>query len=118
MQEGYRGPCIVNAGRATNDELCSWLKADAHNDSSLFGLLFPAVAPLLEAFFEGQMHGAHRGQIEVLIQNTLIAVCRRRAIYDPSRPFRAWLLELAREQRLIACPVTRQNEAISLRTTG
>lgn len=87
--------CLAMAGRASNDELRAWLGADARSDNRAFQALFQAVAPLLLAYFEGQLRG-RTAELEVLTLETLVAVYRHRASYDPRQPVRAWLLDLAR----------------------
>ncbi|MGC4012720.1 MAG: hypothetical protein QM805_29365 [Pseudomonas sp.] len=58
-----------------------------------------AVLPLLIAFFEGQAQAGRIGPRDLgeLLRATLRQVDRQRAGYDPAVPFRAWLLELARQ---------------------
>lgn len=92
---GDSGRCLVMTGRASNDELCAWLSADARSDSRAFQALFHAVAPLLLAYFEGQLPG-RAAELEVLTLETLVAAYQHRASYDPRQPFRAWLLSIAR----------------------
>lgn len=87
--------CVATAGRASNDELRTWLEADARTDSRSFQSFFQAVAPLLLAYFEGQQRG-RAFDLEVLTLETLVAVYQHRASYDPEQPLRAWLLGIAR----------------------
>lgn len=100
MHERYRTPCVIAAGRATNDQLCAWLRDDVDEGGGSFEQLVDAVSPLLYGFFEGQMHVRLQASVDVLVKATLVAVHHGRASYNPGRPFRAWLLELARYQVL------------------
>ncbi|TBR39375.1 hypothetical protein EYV96_03890 [Dyella terrae] len=95
MADAGGASCVDPAGRASNEQLGAWLRADARSDSQSLQQLFGAVTPLLFAFFEGQLP-ERKSVLNVLVLDTLIDVYRRRASYDPSRPFRAWLLGLAR----------------------
>jgi hypothetical protein len=44
------------------------------------------------------MHAGLQARVDVMVKATLVAVDHGRASYQPSRPFRAWLLELACHQ--------------------
>jgi DNA-directed RNA polymerase specialized sigma24 family protein len=91
-----RDHCVARTGRASNDELRAWLAADA-TDGRSFQSFFQAVAPLLLAYFEGQQRG-RTFDLEVMTLETLVAVYRHRAGYDPAQPVRAWLLGMARQR--------------------
>ncbi len=62
--------------------------ADAH------AALLRALLPVLRAFYRRRL--GDDGEIEDLVQETLIAVHTRRASYDRDRPFTAWLYSIAR----------------------
>src|SRR5438105_575673 len=57
--------------------------------------LLRQLVPLLRAFYRRRANGS-ADDIEDLVQETLIAVHTRRATYDRSRAFTAWLFAIAR----------------------
>ena len=64
-------------------------------DAVAHAALLRALLPPLRAFFRRRL-GGREDDAEDLLQETLIAVHERRATYDPSRPFGAWLYAIAR----------------------
>jgi len=80
--------------------------------------LLSALVPLLRSYFRRRAHGAG-DDIEDLVQETLIAVHARRATYDRSRMFSAWLFAIARyklidhfRRRQRECPVEDLEELL------
>lgn len=109
--------CMNLAGRRSNAEFGALILGSGEPGEAASRQLYMAVLPLLIAFFEGQ---AQAGRIVPqdmgeLLRGTLRQVDRQRASYDPAVPFRAWLLELARQElgayrgaAAMAAPVARQ----------
>ena len=64
-------------------------------DAVAHGALLAALVPLLRTFFRRRSQSS-ADDVEDLVQETLIAVHRRRATYDRGRPFTAWLFAIAR----------------------
>ena len=80
-------------------------------DAAAHAALLSALVPLLRAFFRRRA-GTASDEVEDLVQETLIAVHSRRATYDRSRMFSAWLFAIARykmidhfRRRRRECPV-------------
>lgn len=92
--------CMNLAGRRSNAEFGALILGSGEHDEAASRQLYMAVLPLLIAFFEGQAQAGRIGQQDMgdLLRATLRQVGRQRASYDPSVPFRAWLLELARHE--------------------
>lgn len=65
-------------------------------DASAYNALLRTLAPQLRAFFRRRV--GNDDVAEDLVQETLIAVHTRRATYDRSRPFTAWLYAIARHK--------------------
>jgi RNA polymerase sigma-70 factor (ECF subfamily) len=63
-------------------------------DSAATRALLAALAPRLRAYFRGK--GARPEDGEDLVQETLIAIYTKRAMYDPSQPLLAWAYAIAR----------------------
>jgi len=63
-------------------------------DASAYHSLLRLLVPQLRAFFRRRLNSEDAA--EDLVQETLIAVHTKRATYDRSRPFSAWLYAIAR----------------------
>ena len=81
--------------------------------------LLRALAPLLRSFYRRRAHTGD-DDIEDLVQETLIAVHTRRATYDRSRAFTAWLFAIARykmidhfRRRRHECPIESLEEFLT-----
>lgn len=95
MSEEIRQSCVCGGGRPSNDEFSALIVTGGQGDTQP---LFIAVAPLLTAFYEGQVQAgrARREDLEALVHQAFAALCRHRQSYDAAHPFRAWLIEIAR----------------------
>lgn len=63
-------------------------------DQAAYRALLGALAPHLRGYFARRLGSA--ADAEDLVQETLIAIHTKRATYDPSLPFTAWLHAIAR----------------------
>lgn len=63
-------------------------------DAAAYRMLLEALTPHLRAYYARRL--ARPADAEDLVQETLIAIHTRRASYDPSQPFTAWLHAIAR----------------------
>ncbi len=92
--------CMNLAGRRSNAEFRALVLGTGEPAGIASRQLYMAVLPLLVAFFEGQVQAGRIGQPAMgdLVRATLRQVERQRAAFDPAVPFRAWLLELARQE--------------------
>ncbi|KSW22001.1 hypothetical protein P3W55_10155 [Pseudomonas citronellolis] len=98
MTEGIG--CMSLAGRCSNAEFGALLVQAQQGGGEASPRLLKALVPLLVAFFEGQVQaGRMRGEdLGEVLRATLKAVDSQRASYDPAGPFRAWLLDIARQE--------------------
>jgi RNA polymerase sigma-70 factor (ECF subfamily) len=99
MSRGYRTACVSEADRHSNEEFASMMAEVVRREKGAAQRLYRAVAPLLIAFYGGQVQAgrARREDLELLVQLALAAVYRDRASHaTEDRPFRAWLLDIAR----------------------
>jgi RNA polymerase sigma factor (sigma-70 family) len=64
-------------------------------DSAAHEALLRVLLPLLRAYFRGQLRNGS-DDIDDLVQETLMAIHRRRTSYDRDKPFSAWLFSIAR----------------------
>ena len=85
--------------RTSEDELKAWMVGGLDGSAASHAALLEALVPLLRAFF-GRRVGDGGGDVEDLVQETLIAVHTRRATYDRDRPFTAWLFAIARHKMI------------------
>jgi len=76
-------------------QLKAWMLGGLDGDDGAHAALLRALVPLLLSFYRRRMRGAE-GEMEDLVQETLISVHTRRASYDRDRPFTAWLYAIAR----------------------
>jgi RNA polymerase sigma-70 factor (ECF subfamily) len=81
--------------RHDDERLRALMLAGLAGDAVAHAALLRALLPLLRSFFRRRLNG-REDDVEDLLQETLIAVHQRRATYDPSRPFGAWLFAIAR----------------------
>ncbi|MDE2184777.1 MAG: sigma-70 family RNA polymerase sigma factor [Alphaproteobacteria bacterium] len=68
--------------------------ASLDGDAKAYRALLAALAPHLRAYFARRL--AQAADAEDLVQETLIAIHSRRASYDATLPFTAWLHAIAR----------------------
>lgn len=80
--------------RVSEDQLKAWMTGGLDGDAVAHAALLKALVPILRAFYRRRLSDS--GEIEDLVQETLIAVHTRRASYDRDRPFTAWLFSVAR----------------------
>ncbi|WP_010220002.1 sigma-70 family RNA polymerase sigma factor [Sphingomonas sp. PAMC 26621] len=78
----------------TEAELKMLMIGGLDGDAVAHGLLLRALVPLLHSFYRRRL--SHVGDVEDLVQDTLIAVHTRRETFDRERPFTAWLYAIAR----------------------
>lgn len=83
--------------RASEEELKLLMIQALDGNSRRYDALLRAITPLLTAFFMRRMT-SHSGDVEDLVQNSLIAMHSRRASYDRNRPFTPWLFAIARHK--------------------
>jgi RNA polymerase sigma factor (sigma-70 family) len=76
-------------------QLKAWMVGGLNGDERSHAALLGALVPLLHSFYRRRMHDAE-GDVDDLVQETLISVHTRRASYDRNRPFTAWLYAVAR----------------------
>jgi RNA polymerase sigma factor (sigma-70 family) len=97
-----------------DDHLRDLMRAGLAGDGIAHTALLRALVPPLRGFFRRRL-GGREDDVEDLLQETLIAVHQRRATYDPSRPFGAWLFAIARYKLVDRY---RRNGRRSARTTA
>ena len=76
-------------------QLRAWMLGGLDGDEREHAALLRALVPVLHSFYRRRMRGAE-GDVEDLVQETLISVHERRSSYDRGRPFTAWLYAVAR----------------------
>ena len=81
--------------RADEDQLREWMIGGLDGSSADHTRLLRSIVPLLTGFFRRRMTDSS-GDIEDMVQDTLIAVHTRRETYDRSRAFTPWLFSIAR----------------------
>lgn len=79
--------------RTSEEELRAMMISGLDGNAGDHASLLRTVVPLLTGFYRRR---AADGDIDDLVQETLIAVHTRRGTYDRARPFTAWLFAIAR----------------------
>ena len=111
------------ARQRTSEEELKLLMIQALNgDSRRYDALLRAITPLLTTFFMRRMN-SHSGDVEDLVQDSLIAMHGRRTSYDRNRPFTPWLFAIARHKLIDHFRSRRSSQPIDeldeiLRTEG
>jgi len=75
-------------------DLKGWMLASLAGDGEAYRRLLAALTPHLRAYYARR--GTARSDAEDLVQETLIAIHTKKASYDPTLPFTAWLHAIAR----------------------
>lgn len=99
MSQSCRTVCISEVGRTSNDEFAALMADMVRREKGSAQRFFRAVTPLLIAFYGGQVQAgrARVDDLESLVQKALVEVYRSRTSNVlEHRPFRAWLLDIAR----------------------
>jgi RNA polymerase sigma factor (sigma-70 family) len=96
--------------QSSEDQLRAWMTSGLDGDASSHAALLRALVPLLRAYYRKRLDNA--GEVEDLVQETLIAVHTRRASYDRDRPFTAWLFSIARYKMIDQFRRTRRHVPI------
>jgi RNA polymerase sigma-70 factor (ECF subfamily) len=81
--------------RYSEEQLQTMMVAGLGGDPQAHESLLTILVPLLRSFYRRRIRDA-TDDVEDLVQETLIAVHKRRASYDRKRPFTAWLYAIAR----------------------
>jgi RNA polymerase sigma-70 factor (ECF subfamily) len=79
---------------AAEAELKALMVRSLSGDGAAYAELLRKLQPFLRAYYARRLGRA--ADAEDLLQETLIAMHTRRATYDPSRPFTAWVHAIAR----------------------
>lgn len=96
--------------QSSEDQLRAWMTGGLDGDKASHAALLKALVPLLRAFYRRRLGDS--GELEDLVQETLIAVHTRRASYDRDRPFTAWLFSIARYKMIDHFRRTRPHAAV------
>ena len=84
--------------RISEDQLKALMTGGLDGDAVAHAALLRALVPILRGFYRRRLGDS--GEIEDLVQDTLVAVHTRRASYDRDRPFAAWLFSVARHKMI------------------
>ncbi len=80
------------------DRLGLLMRAAQDGDSAAYLRLLREITPLLRRAVRQQRKFLQACDIEDLVQDILLSLHSVRATYDPARPFRPWLLTIARNR--------------------
>ena len=104
----------MSAPAPSADDMKQWLKAVAeHQDRGAFGRLFQYFAPRIASFMERS--GLNAAEAEEISQETMVAVWRKAALYDPAQAgVSTWVFTIARNLRVdLARKATRASAGVA-----
>lgn len=87
----------IPGNRPTEAGLKQLMLDAVQGNGKAYTALLRAITPLLTSFY-GRRMGAGAAEVEDLVQETLIALHKRRSSYQPERPFTPWLYAIARHK--------------------
>jgi RNA polymerase sigma-70 factor, ECF subfamily len=92
-----------------------WMLASLRGDASPYRMLLAELTRHLRGYYARRLgpDGA-----EDAVQETLIAIHTKRATYDPSRPFTAWVYGIARFKLVDVYRRERRGQMVSLDAAG
>lgn len=85
--------------QASEDELQRMMVGGLDGDAAAHRALLRALVPLLRRFFARRLRDAD-GEVDDLVQETLMAIHTRRGTYDRTRPFAPWAFAVARHKMI------------------
>ena len=97
----------------TEPRLKALMTASLDGDATAYRDLLRELAAYLRAYYRRRLHDGG-ADVEDLVQETLIAVHKRRASYDRSQPFTPWAYAMARYKLVDHLRKTRMRAAVPL----
>lgn len=89
-------PIVTMTGSLSEETLKMLMLRSLDGDEGAYRHLLHALRRLLTAYFDRRMRAASRGDVEDLVQETLLSLHAKRETYDRARPFTAWFFSIAR----------------------
>lgn len=89
-------PIVTMTGSPSEETLKMLMLRSLDGDEGAYRHLLHALRRLLIAYFSRRMAAASRGDVEDLVQETLLSLHAKRETYDRARPFTAWFFSIAR----------------------
>ena len=89
-----------------------WMVAALAGDATNYRMLLTALTRHLRSYFSRRLSDS--GGVEDAVQETLIAIHTRRATYDPSLPFTAWVYGIARYKLIDEYRRAKRRATVSL----
>jgi len=82
--------------KVLEDRLRPLMVAALAGDAGAYDRLLRELTPYLRSYFSRRAQSSLAAHVEDLVQETLLAIHRHRATYDPQRPLTAWTHAIAR----------------------
>ena len=92
-----------------------WMLAALAGDAAAYRMLLQGLTRHLRGYYAKRLGAA---AAEDAVQETLIAIHAKRATYDPTRPFTAWVYGIARYKLVDEYRRTKRAAAVSLDDAG
>lgn len=95
-QTGAQQAATMSAARQSEEtRLCALMASAREGDGAAYEMLLSALSARLRPFFANRL-SFRPGDVEDLLQETLLAIHLRRETYDPTLPLTAWTYAIAR----------------------
>jgi RNA polymerase sigma-70 factor (ECF subfamily) len=82
----------------TESELKVLMLLSLDGDETAYRCLLDVLRHLLERYYGRRLGRSDKGDVDDLVQETLLALHQRRITYDRERPFTAWFFTIARHK--------------------
>lgn len=92
---------FATAAHADVDPLGALMAQAQRGDRAAYASLLRAVTPIIRALARRQRDAV--GEVEDVVQDVLLHLHGIRHTYDPARPFKPWLVAIARRRIIDAC---------------
>ncbi len=89
-------PIVTMTGSPSEETLKMLMLRSLDGDEGAYRHLLHALRRLLIAYYGRRMAAAARGDVEDIVQETLLSLHAKRETYDRARPFTAWFFSIAR----------------------
>jgi RNA polymerase sigma-70 factor (ECF subfamily) len=96
------------------DRLRTLMLASLAGDAASYRRLLTELTELLRRYFQRRLYDHPSGQVDDLVQETLLAIHARRITYDPKQALTAWVYAIARYKLVDLLRRSRQSKHLPI----